>query len=182
MMNEYDRFIHGYFGYPRPTPPSNEAQESLEEMVGILLRVFAPQVEKIRADIYARRYATYEKQFAKYEAYVSEQREEEIQREVKMAEAEDRAAAFGIEFDALDDLGTLGYIDARRLSRMFGSVAEIRAATDEAILRVPGVGHKTLADIRKRTHEHKWDEFKTDGGKTGSYCDGCKARTGFVAC
>tara|TARA_R110000751_G_scaffold201489_3_gene306222 strand:- start:614 stop:1156 length:543 start_codon:yes stop_codon:yes gene_type:complete len=175
-----------------PPVPTRSVEESLEVKVDMLLSVFAGQIEEIREERYAQRYATYEERLAKYQkhfaAYEIERaaydEKEDAVRQVK-AQREAKVAEFVTEFKALDDIAPLKYLDdfiAERLGQKFETLDDLRNASSEAILWVQGVGVKTLDAIRKRIHEHTWEKFETEAGKSGSYCDGCKARTGFITC
>jgi hypothetical protein len=165
-----------------------------------LLRVFADQVEEIREEIYTEKYAKYEAKMKEYEEGPMVKYEETMTKWREWRDEQDAiqdaknharkqrellAEAFVAEFAALDDLGSMRYLDSYiglSLSERFETVEDVRNATDEQLLWINRVGPKTLKDIRMRIHPHTWESFETDSGRTGQYCDGCKARTGFVAC
>jgi len=193
-----------YFHEPQkpeaPPEPTRGGGESLEAKVSILLRVFGDQVAEIREEIYTEKFAKYEAKMkeyeegpmVKYESKMAKWHEWNAEQEAKRdaarfarEEREAQAAAFTAAFSALDDLGSMRYLDAyigEHLSVRFQTIDDVRNATDQEVLSVNGVGPKTLADVRMRIHPHTWETFETDSGRTGQYCDGCKARTGFVAC
>ncbi len=211
MRTPYDEYIlsyrygrEPYFPEPvKPEPPPEPTRgggESLETKVDILLRVFADQVQEIREEIFTEKYARYEAKMkayeegpmVKYEEAMVKWREwhdeQEAIRDARNYAKEQRkqlADAFIADFKALDDLGSLRYLDSyimESLAGRFETIDDVRNATDQRLLCVNRVGPKTLKDIRMRVHQHTWETFTTDSGRSGQYCDGCKARTGFVAC
>jgi NAD-dependent DNA ligase len=168
--------------YFEPSPPERRKYESVEDMLKILLEIFEPQAEEIRERRYATRYAQYEEDQQQFEEQMKVQALLDAKRELEERAEHERYMAFKAEFVALGDPGWIGETVIQSLGHKFVAVADLRAATDLEILQTQGVGWKTLDAIRKHIHEHKWEKFETDAGQKGSYCPGCKARTGFVGC
>ena len=168
-MNHYDYYAWMGSRFEQPA-------ETLNAKINLLLEVFAPQVEEIRE----RKAAERAEQRAAYQERLMEQK---LVAEAKRDELNERINTLVAEFAGMDDLGGISQMMPARLARAgFGSIDEIREASDGKLISVDGIGIKTLNAIRRRIHPHEWETFETSEGKSGSYCAGCKARTGFVAC
>jgi hypothetical protein len=179
-----NRFLDSYGRYPNWFNRPTQEAETVEVKLDMLLEVFAPQIAEIRE----RRKEAHEVALLRHreqmEAYEAEENERQAKALVKRQMENERVATLVLEFEALPDLGGLGSGAPERLARYggFSSIDEVREATDAQLFAINGIGIKTLRAIRQRIHEHEWNEFKTEEGRSGSYCDGCQARTGFVAC